>query len=228
MSTTLSIDIGGTGIKAALVGPDGRIQGQKVRLDTPVGAHPDAVMAAIASLVQPLGEFTRVAVGFPGVVRGGRTHSAANLGHDAWRGYELEARLAQLLGKVVRSANDADMQGLAVISGQGVELVVTLGTGFGTGIYQDGKLGPHLELAHHPFRKGETYEQQLGNEARQRVGNKRWNRRLGKAIATLRALTSFDHLYLGGGNAKKVRLDLPPDVTLVDNVAGIAGGARLW
>jgi polyphosphate glucokinase len=109
-----------------------------------------------------------------------------------------------------------------------VELVVTLGTGFGTALYWDGRLAPHLEVAHHPFRKGQTYEEQLGNAARKRIGNKKWTRRLERAIETLRALTHFDHLYIGGGNARRLRFDPDPNVTLVSNEAGIRGGIALW
>jgi len=102
------------------------------------------------------------------------------------------------------------------------------GTGFGTGLYLDGRLGPHLELSHHPFRKGETYDEQLGNAARKDVGKKQWNKRVKKAIDNLRALTNFDHLYIGGGNAKKIDFELDPDVTIVSNEAGIRGGVALW
>jgi polyphosphate glucokinase len=128
----------------------------------------------------------------------------------------------------VRIANDADLQGLAVIAGKGVEMVITLGTGFGTGLYLDGRLGPHLEIAHHPFRHGETYDEQLGNATRKKIGSERWNKRVGKAIGNLRRLTSFDHLFIGGGNAKKIELDLDPDITVVSNEAGLAGGVALW
>jgi polyphosphate glucokinase len=107
-------------------------------------------------------------------------------------------------------------------------MVITLGTGFGTGLYLDGRLGPHLELAHHPFRHGETYEQQLGNAARKEVGITRWSKRVKRAIDTLRRLTCFDHLYIGGGNARRVEIELEPDVTIVSNDAGIKGGVALW
>jgi polyphosphate glucokinase len=117
---------------------------------------------------------------------------------------------------------------MAVIAGRGVEMVITLGTGFGTALFLDGRRGAHLELAHHPFRKGETYDEQLGNRARKRIGKRRWNRRVARAIKNLRALTYFDHLYIGGGNSKKVTLDLDPDVTLVSNAAGIEGGLAAW
>ena len=126
-------------------------------------------------------------------------------------------------------ANDADIQGAAVVRGKGLELVITLGTGFGTGLFYNGDLMPHLEIAHQPFRKGETYNDQLGEATRKEIGEERWNKRVPKAIANMRALTFFDHLYIGGGNSRRVlRHHLPDDVTVVDNTAGILGGIRLW
>jgi polyphosphate glucokinase len=111
----------------------------------------------------------------------------------------------------------------------GLELVVTLGTGFGTGLFFNGELLPHLEIAHQPFRKGEDYDGQLGETTRKEIGEERWNKRVTKAIANMRALTAFDHLYIGGGNSRRVARDhLADDVTVVDNSAGILGGIRLW
>jgi polyphosphate glucokinase len=154
--------------------------------------------------------------------------TAPNLGHDGWRGFDLAAALTAALGKPARVGNDADVQGLAAIRGVGVEMVVTLGTGFGTALYDNGRLCPHLEISQQPFRKGETYDQQLGNAARKAVGDRKWNKRVRKAIANLRTLTHFDHLYVGGGNARKLDGDLPVDVTVIDNAAGLVGGAHLW
>jgi polyphosphate glucokinase len=227
-SRTLAIDVGGSGLKAAVVDETGRMLTDRARVETPVGSPPGEIVEALARLVAPLGAFDRVSVGFPGVVRGGRVLTAANLDNAGWKDFDLAAALTRALGKPVRVANDADVQGLAVIAGKGVEMVVTLGTGFGTGLYLDGRLAPHLELSHHAFRKGETYEEQLGNAARKRVGNRKWNRRLRKAIRALRALTTFDHLYIGGGNARKIDFELDPDVTVVANDAGLRGGVALW
>jgi polyphosphate glucokinase len=126
-------------------------------------------------------------------------------------------------------ANDADIQGAAVVSGKGLELVITLGTGFGSGLFYEGNLMPHLEIAHQPFRKGETYNDQLGEFARKEIGEERWNKRLHKAIANMRGMFFFDHLYLGGGNSRRVVRDqLTDDITVVDNTAGILGGIKLW
>jgi polyphosphate glucokinase len=97
----------------------------------------------------------------------------------------------------------------------------------------DKTLLPHLEIAHHPFRKGQTYNEQLGEKARKEIGEQRWNRRVRKAIDALDAVFFFDHLYIGGGNARRVtRDDLDPEIlertTVVSNSAGILGGITLW
>lgn len=107
-------------------------------------------------------------------------------------------------------------------------MVITLGTGFGSSLFEDGAIAPHLELAHHPFRNGETYEEQLGFRALEEVGKKRWNRRLQRAIKTLRLLTNFDRLYIGGGNAEFIAFELAPDISIVPNTLGMIGGIWLW
>lgn len=225
---TLAIDVGGTGLKASVVDAAAQMVTERVRVPTPVGAPPEKLVEVLAGMVAPLGAFDRVSVGFPGVVRNGRVLTAANLGNDKWIGFDLAQALETALGKPVRIANDADLQGLAVIAGKGVEMVITLGTGFGTGLYLDGRLAPHLEIAHHPFRHGETYDEQLGNAARKEIGSARWNKRVEKAIGNMRRLTSFDHLFIGGGNAKKIGFALAPDVTVISNEAGMEGGVALW
>jgi polyphosphate glucokinase len=225
---TLAIDIGGTGLKASVVDEDLKMLTERVRVATPVGAPPEKVVEVLAGMVAPLGAFDRVSVGFPGVVHDGRVLTAANLGNDLWKGFDLARALETALAKPVRVANDADLQGLAVIAGKGIEMVATLGTGFGTGLYLDGRLAPHLEIAHHPFRHGETYDQQLGNATRKEIGNARWNKRVQKAIGNMRRLTNFNHLYVGGGNAKRIDFALEPDVTVISNEAGMEGGVALW
>jgi polyphosphate glucokinase len=225
---TLAIDVGGSGLKASVIDDRGRLLTERVRVDTPVGSSPQKVIEALARLVAPLDTYERVSVGFPGVVRNGRVLTAPNLDHEGWKDFDLAGALGRALGKPVRVANDADVHGLAVIAGHGVEMVITLGTGFGTGLYLDGQPAPHLELSQHPFRKGETYDEQLGEAARKRVGSRKWNRRVKKAIRNMRSLTNFDRLYIGGGNAKRIDFTLDPDVTIVSNDAGIKGGNALW
>lgn len=227
----LAVDIGGTGIKADVLDVEANLLTERVRIKTPEPPlKPDTLLSAIVRLVEPLKslEFNRISVGFPGVVRRGVILTAPNLGTETLGGFDLAAALAENLGYPTRIVNDADMQGLAVVTGKGVEMVITLGTGMGSALFSDGELGPHLELSHHPFRKGETYEQQIGNLALKKIGAAKWNRRVKKAIKNLRVLTNFDHLFIGGGNAKEIDFKLDDDVTVVDNSNGIKGGTWLW
>ena len=224
----LTIDIGGTGLKAAVVDRQGQMLTDRVRVKTPADLTPQTLVAKLAKLVEPIGAFDRVSVGFPGVVRNGRIITAPNLGTDRFQGYDLARALRAALQCRVRVANDAVIQGLAAIRGEGIELVITLGTGFGTAVFDRGRPLPTLELAHHPFRNGDTYEAQLGKEALSKVGKKRWNRRLAKAIRTLRGLFHFDRLYIGGGHARLVKLSLEPDTEIISNRLGVRGGPRLW
>jgi len=225
---TLSIDIGGTRLKAAILDECGEMVTERVRVRTPVPCPPAVLLEAVGELAAQLASFDRISVGFPGVVRHGRILTAVNLGPKEWTGFALQEALERQFGKPVRVINDADMQGLAAIRGQGIEMVITLGTGVGCGLFSDGQLAPHLELGHLPFRKGETFEEQLGNRAFVDVGRRRWNRRLEKAIEWWRILTSFDRLYLGGGNAQEITFSLPPDVEVVPNELGLKGGSRVW
>jgi polyphosphate glucokinase len=167
-------------------------------------------------------------VGFPGYVRDGRVVTAPNLGTDALGGFDLQSALAEHLGKPVRVLNDADVQGFGAIRGKGIEMALTLGTGAGTAIFCNGEIMPHLELAHHPVSGSKTYDEYIGNAARKKKGKKAWNKRVAKVIDILREVVRFDHLYLGGGNAKDITFPLPADVTIVPNTDGLTGGIRLW
>jgi len=245
---TLAIDIGGTGLKASVLDRTGTMAAPRVRTATTYPMPPTGkggMVPALAALVAPLPVADRVSAGFPGMVRRGHILSASHFATEsgpgssvdpglekAWHDFDLAGALAEELGKPTKVANDADVQGAAVVHGTGLEFVVTLGTGFGTAMFLDGALMPHLEIAHQPFRKGENYNEQLGERTRKEIGEHRWNRRVRKAIAVLDALVFFDHLFIGGGNARRVvRDDLGEyleRVTIVDNTAGILGGIKLW
>ncbi|MGH6869297.1 MAG: ROK family protein [Methylocella sp.] len=226
---TLAIDIGGTGIKAALLDPSGQMITKRQRVPTPAKpVAPDALVHAIGQVTGPLGEFDRVSVGFPGYIRDGKVLTAPNLGTEVLAGFDLQRALAEKWGKPVRVLNDADVQGFGAIKGAGIEMVLTLGTGAGTAIFRDGEIMPHLELAHHPVSGKKTYDEYIGNAARQKIGRKKWNKRVAKVIGILREVIRFDHLYLGGGNAEDIRFPLPDDVTIVSNTDGLTGGIGLW
>lgn len=224
---TLAIDIGGSGIKGLLLNQSGQPLSERVRMVTPMPATPQAIVPLISDIAKILSRFDRVSVGFPGVIHQGWVKTAPNL-DASWPGTNLVGELEQHLQKPVRAANDADVQGYGAIKGQGVEMVITLGTGFGTALFINGHLVPNLEIAHHPFRKQQTYEVQLGASALKNVGKKRWNLRLAKAIDILDRVINFDHLYIGGGNGKKVTIPLPSHATIISNTAGLLGGIALW
>ena len=224
---TLAVDIGGSGIKAMVLDNSGNAISDRLRIDTPEPATPQAVMDVICTLAHKQSSFDRVSVGFPGVVEQGVTKSAANL-DDEWLGFKFEKAIQQRLDKPVKIKNDAEIQGYGAIAGEGVELVITLGTGFGSALFLDGKLMPNLELAHHKFRKGKTYEEQLKKKQLKKKGKKKWNKRLKKAIVSLQSAFHYDRLYIGGGRAKEINFELPDNVTTIPNVAGILGGIALW
>jgi len=226
-SRTLCIDIGGTGIKTLVVGAKGKRLTERLKADTPRPATPRAVIRVILALAKQQGRFDRISVGFPGVVRRGVVETAHNL-HPDWIGVNIDRMLTKELGKSVRAANDADVQGLGAVKGEGVELVITLGTGFGSALFVDGLLVPNVQLAHHAGWNDKTYEEELGIKALKRAGKKKWNRRVLKAIASLSALFNFDRLYIGGGNAQRITVDLPPHVMVVSNEEGLLGGVALW
>jgi len=224
---TLAIDIGGTGLKALLLDDNGTMLTERVRVETPRPATPEAIVGALVELVRPLGAFDRISCGFPGVVVDGVVKTAPNL-HETWADVPLADIFTQKLGKPARVLNDAGVQGYAVIRGHGVEMLLTLGTGMGCAVYLDGKYVPNLELAHHPFKKGLTYEEYIGANALEMIGKKKWNKRVEKVIAQVLPIWNPNRLYIGGGNSKHIKFELPENVEVVSNVAGLLGGIKLW
>lgn len=238
---TLAIDIGGSGFKAAILDPVGEMLTERVRVETPYPCPPERLVLSVVDLTRDLGHRDRVSVGFPGLVRNGKVRNIPSLSRtaydgdtdpaleEAWRGFDLAGALAEAFGVPTKVANDADVQGCAVVSGEGFEFVMTLGTGVGTALFLDGRLLPHIEGGHAPFRKGDTFEEQLGNVSRKHVGNERWARRVIEAIAAYDRFLFFDTIHVGGGNAKHLDpADLPHKARVVANTAGIVGGVRLW
>ena len=224
----LSIDIGGSRIKGTLLDLNGNMLKEYQRISTPKFAGPENVMQGILELTKCFVGFTKVSVGFPGYVRSGTVLTAPNLGTNKWRQINLGDQLSRILKKPVRIVNDADLQGLGVSSGKGLEMVITLGTGFGTSVLMDGSLLPHLEIGQHPFTKKKTYDQFIGHSALEEVGPEKWNKRLRKVISVLKTVVNYDHLFISGGNAKKITLELDKNITRVTNIDGIKGGAKLW
>ena len=225
---TLAIDVGGSGLKAAVLDAAGNMITDPTRVLTPKPSHPTAVVTEIVGLAAKLGPFDRISLGFPGVVRHGHVLTAPNLGTDVWHRFPLAEELSHRLGRPTRMLNDATVQGLGVISEVGIECVITLGTGFGFALFDDGLLGPHLELGQHPVTKKKTYDLYLGNAALRKVGRAKWNKRLAEALGFIDTLVTFDTLLIGGGNARLIDFPLPVNARIVPNAAGITGGVKLW
>jgi polyphosphate glucokinase len=225
---TLTFDIGGSHLKAGVLSTAGQMVKDRVRIVTPHPAEPEKVVEGLMGLAQQLGPFDRVTIGFPGVVRSDTVLTAPNLGNELWHGFKLATVMSGKLGKPVRMLNDASVQGLGVITGHGVECVLTMGTGMGFALFVDGLLAPHLELSQHPFKGGKTYDQYVGARAVENVGPRRFNKRVRKVIEVLETVVMYDVLYIGGGNSRLIEPPLPENVKTVSNKAGITGGVRAW
>jgi len=206
---TMSIDVGGSGLKAMLLDPAGKPVSERQRVVTPEVPTPELVLSGLDSLRALLPKFDRVSVGFPG--------------------FQLQGELEKRWKKPVRVGNDADVAGYGAIKGHGVELVLTLGTGLGSALFTNGHLCPGLELGHHPWRKkGMTYEDYIGRRGLDKFGKARWNDFIEAAIKQTEATFNWDFLYIGGGNTKKITFTLGPNVSIISNEVGLLGGVVLW
>ena len=224
----LSIDIGGSHVKATILNSKGELLMDYKKVDTPSAATPDNIIEAIQTLVKGFPQFDHISVGFPGYVKNGVVKTAPNLTTKHWANFDLSKKLSEVLGKPAKVVNDADMQGLGVVSGEGLELVLTLGTGFGSALLLDGSILPHLEMAHHPLTKKATYDQYIGDKALDKLGDKKWNKRLQHIIKVLKTVFNYDTLYICGGNSRKINFKLDNNIKIITNHEGINGGAMLW
>jgi polyphosphate glucokinase len=225
---TLSFDIGGSHLKAGILSPAGAMLKGPDRVVTPHPTEPEKVVELLVGLAKQLGSFDRATIGFPGVVRADYVVTAPNLGTDLWHGFKLAASIHERLSRPVRMLNDASIQGLGAISGQGIECVLTMGTGMGFALFDNGRLAPHLEMSQHPVKTGVTYDHYIGEAALESIGHKHWNRRVRKVIKILEAVVNFDMLYIGGGNARRIKPPIPDNVKTVSNEDGITGGVKAW
>lgn len=242
---TLAVDCGGSGIKASVLDAAGTLHVPAVRVPTPYPLPPERLVETVVDVARGLPPADRGTVGMPGMIRHGvviaTPHYVARSGPRtrvdpelvaSWSGRDMAAALSEALGYPVLVLNDAEVHGAGVVSGSGLELVLTLGTGLGSALFDGGVLAPHLELSHAPVRWGVTYDAYLGEHERRRLGDAAWSRRVRRAVDGLRPVFWWDRLYLGGGNARHIRpavLDeLGDDVVVVPNSAGIVGGVRAW
>ena len=224
----LSVDIGGTLIKAAIIDQSGALISEFVTTPTPQPATPDTVIALITRIAAPLPDFGLISIGFPGVVHRDHIATAPNLGTEHWKNFDLEQALHDTFGAPARILNDAIVYGLGVAQGPGRECVLTFGTGMGCALFNDGAIFCGLELGQHYARDGQNYDQYVGHAAYLELGLEAWNARAERAIMAVHALTNSDRIYLGGGNSRRISFALPEWATIVQPSSGVAGGARLW
>ncbi len=240
----IGVDVGGSGIKAAAVDTaTGTLGSEKIRVVTPSPSTPAAVIDAIVRIVKRIessigARGLPVGVDFPSVILDGKTMTAANV-DQGWIGYPAVEHLARAIGRPVALINDADAAGLAEMrfgagaGKKGVVLVLTLGTGVGSGLFIDGTLVPNTELGHMEIR-GRDAERRSSAAARVRRGLswKAWASDLDEHLQAIDRILSPDLIILGGGVSKRADLFLPrltcrvPMVPAVlRNEAGIVGSA---
>jgi polyphosphate glucokinase len=245
MATTLAIDCGGGGIKASVLDETGTMRAQPIRIPTPYPLTPALVVTTLTELAADLPRATRATVGLPGMIRHGvvistphyvtrsgpRTRVMPELVTE-WHGFDAQTALESALDMPMIVVNDAEMHGAGVVAGQGLELVMTLGTGLGCAIFDGGHLAPHLELSQAPVRWGLSYDTYIGEHERRRLGDALWSRRVTRVVEGLRPVFLWDRLYLGGGNSRHITpivvTRLGDDVVIVPNAAALVGGARVW
>jgi len=242
---TLSIDCGGLSIKASVLDNEGTMHAPAVAEPTPYPLSPSRLIEVFNSLASQLPKADRVTVGFPGMVRHGvvvhtphyinvkgpRTRVDPEL-YQAWTGLDFRSMIEKNFNLPTLMLNDAEVHGAGVVAGSGFEVVMTLGTGLGCAVFDGGKLAPHIELSHAPIRRSMNYDTWIGEHERRRLGDTFWSRRIRSMISDLRPVFHWDRLYLGGGNARRIKPSdlaaLGDDVVIVPNAAGIVGGVRAW
>ncbi len=238
---TLTFDIGGTGLKATVLDGVGTPIVPRLRIRTPYPCPPERLIATLLEVADQLPAFDRVSVGLPGMIRSGvvlaTPHFITEAGpftavrpdlRAAWSGYDATTELHKAFACPVRVVNDAELAGIGVVEGVGFEVLLALGTGLGAALFDNGRVMPKLELSQAPFRRGETYDQQLGDHARRMVGNVTWSRRVARALERWHDVLWWDRLYIGGGNAKHLVGELGFPATQLGNDAGVLGGHKLW
>lgn len=242
---TLAVDCGGSFLKSAVFDEAGTQHGDELRRPTPYPLPPTRFAQTLAEIAREHPVAARATVGLPGMIRHGvvvhTPHYINSRGPftalepdllTAWRNFDLTAALESELGIPVRVMNDAEVHGAGVVTGRGLEVVFTLGTGLGSAVFDAGRLAPHLELSHAPVRGSLWYDHWIGEAERRRVGNAIWNRRVRLLVERWRPVFRWDRLYLGGGNARLVspttQARLGDDVVVVSNRAGLVGGERCW
>ena len=243
--TTLAVDFGGTGVKASVLDKSGKVLIDFPYLKTPYPLSPNLLISIVKGFVAADHRIKRVTVGLPGMIRNGKVvviphyinkngpRSAVDPAlKKAWYGFDMQKALNNKLKLPTLVLNDAEVHGAAVITGIGLETVLTFGTGLGSAIFNDGKLTPHLEISHATIRYGKSIDAWIGEISRRRMGNQLWSRRVKSLIQELYPMIVWDKLYIGGGNAQRISKSALKSfdykVKIIPNSAGVSGGVKAW
>jgi len=243
--TTLTVDCGGTGIKASVLDKGGKVLIDFPYLKTPYPLSPSKLISIIDDFVKADNRIKRVTVGLPGMIRGGKViviHHYVNASgprgvvdphlKKAWYGFDMQTMLKKKIKLPTLVLNDAEVHASAVITGKGLETVLTFGTGLGSAIFSDGVIAPHLEISHATIRYGKSIDSWIGEQARRRLGNQLWSRRVKSLIQELYPMIIWDKLYIGGGNAQRISKSALKSfdykVKIIPNSAGVTGGVKAW
>jgi polyphosphate glucokinase len=241
---SVGVDIGGTGIKAALVDVKaGELVGERLRVETPAGGRPEDIAEVVRNLIEtldPKGVAKSVGICFPAVVQHGVTLSAANVSKE-WINLDADKLFTKVVGREVYLINDADAAGVAEMKfgagrkESGLAILTTLGTGIGTALFINGELVPNTELGHLEI-DGVDYETKAAFSAKERENLEwdQWAERLQRYYSKLEALFTPDLFIVGGGVSKEhefflplLKLKTPIVPAVLKNNAGIIGAARV-
>mgnify|MGYP006269084021 CR=1 FL=1 len=242
---TLAVDCGGNSIKAQALTSTGELLGEILTTPTTYPLTPHGLLRMIQRFADELPECDRITVGMPGMIRHGvviyTPHYSRKFGphtevdaevEEAWKNFNFAGFLSSHFKKDVLVLNDAEVHAAGVIHGSGLEVVMTLGTGLGFAIFDNGHLAPHLEMSMAPTRGAKSFDLYIGEKARRRIGNPMWSRRVLTMVEQLRPVLHWDRLYIGGGNSERitmtVRQRLGSDIFIMPNSTGVAGGSRAW
>lgn len=242
---TLAIDCGGNSIKGSILNSTGEMHDVMLNQRTPYPMSPQKLLSIIQTFADNLPDFHRITIGMPGMIRHGvvvyTPHYSRKSGphtevdfevEELWRNFNLAGFVEGHFKKPTLVMNDAEVHAAGVIHGVGLEVVVTLGTGLGFALFDNGHLAPHLEMSMAPTRGAKTFDLYVGEKARKRIGNPMWSRRVLTMVEQLRPIFHWERLYIGGGNSERISLSvrqrLGSDVYLMPNSTGVAGGSRAW
>ncbi|WP_299320859.1 polyphosphate--glucose phosphotransferase [uncultured Maribacter sp.] len=238
--TLLGIDVGGSGIKGALVNSEtGEMISERHRIPTPIPRTPEAMTDVIAQIVKHFDYKGKVGCGFPTIIKNGVCKATGNL-DKSWLGVNVEELLEKKTGLDFTVINDADAAGYATMNygtgkgKKGFVVMITIGTGLGSGAFLDGRLIPNFELGQIPYKGYSKIEKWAAGSAKDREGlsYKKWGKRFNTFLEYVELIVSPDLIILGGGASKdfdefksKIKIDTKVIPAALQNHAGIIGAA---